>query len=152
MATSTVTPTENKIKYNLSVNYVSADGSTKQAVSEREFSVPDKTAKITVNVVADDGKTNKTVERDFERIVVADQDGLLALLNENPYLVISAFNYGADLFARNTIKGPIATEVEGPGKALAKLAEQIMTSRAKLGKPITKERALQMAQLMSEEE
>jgi len=152
MATTTVQPSESKTLFNLSISYKNGAGETKTAKSEREFSIPEKDGEITVNFTDDDGKTQKTVKRSFERVILKDEADVLAMLQENPYLLISAANYGLDLYARTTIKGPIATEVEGPGKALAKMADQIMASRAKLGKPITKERALAMAKAMADEE
>lgn len=147
------TPTETKTKqtYTLAVEYESADGSYKTATVEKDFTPPDELTSITVKTFGADGTPDKEAERKFKRPVVQDQGQLLTLLDKNPWLVIAATNYGLDLFSRNVIKGPITTEIEGPGKAIAKLADQIFASRAKLGKPITKERALELARLTSEE-
>jgi len=152
MATVTANPevqTEKKPSFTLSVQYTKADGSWASATSEREFTIPEDRAKITVAYTDDQGK-QQTVDRLFDRLIVKSVDEALQLLNENPYLYMAATNYGLDLFYRNTVKGPIATEIEGPGKALAKLADQIMASRAKLGKVISKERAFELAKQMAE--
>lgn len=148
MATPTA-EVEAKNKYTIEVRYESQDGTFKTAVSEREFNVPDKVGTVTVNVIGDNGKTGDPVERKFERIIAPTQEEFLALFESNPWFVMAAYHYGADLYARNVIKAPIATEVEGPGKAIAKLAEQIMASRQKLGRPIDKEKALELATQMA---
>lgn len=148
MATPTA-EVETKNKYTMEVRYESQDGTFKTATSEREFNVPDKVATVTVSVIGDDGKTSKTEERKFERIVAPTKEEFLSLFEANPWFVMAAYHYGADLFARNVVKAPIATEVEGPGKAIAKLAEQILASRAKLGRPIDKEKALELATQMA---
>lgn len=152
MATSPVTANQKANQYTVSVNYVSADGTWKTAKSEREFSQPETQGKITVKIVDDDGKTEKSVERGFDKtgLVVTSAADLLSLLEKNPNFVLATFNYGADLICRNVIKAPIAAEVEGPGKAIQKMANQLFDSRAKIGKPISREKALKLAQMAHE--
>ena len=146
MATPTMKP-----KFDLTVEWENKDGLWLPATSERNFDVPDEIGSIKVTVVGDDGKSSADHERRFKRLVVKDERDSLNLLQSNKYLALASQNYGLDLFARGTIKGPIAAEVEGPGKTIRKLADQIFASRQKLGKPISQERALELAAAMSEE-
>ena len=148
MAT-TPTVTE-KPKFELTTEWLSQDGSWKTATSERNFDPPDEIGEIEVAVIGDDGKTSQGHKRSFKRLVVRNKADLLKLLQDNPLLAMQAANYGLDLYARSTIKGPIAGEVEGPGKAIKKLADQIFASRQKIGKPITLERALELAASMAD--
>lgn len=145
------TTEQTKPKFSFSVEYKSQDGSWKTATSEREFTIPEGITEVSVNIVGDDGKQEQ-VKREFRRRVVESQDDLLALISENPYLALAAANYGLDLYARNTVKAPIATEVEGPGKLLKKSADQIFNARQKMGKPVTMERAFELAKRSLEEE
>lgn len=132
-----------KPKWTLSVEFKSQDGSWKTASSEREFSVPEYETEVSVNIVDDNGN-QETIKRKFRRILVSTKEELLQLLSENEYFVMAAFLYGADLLARNTVKGPIAAEVEGPGKMIKSQAEKLVANRAKLGKPISLERAIEL--------
>lgn len=151
MTQPTVTEKE---KYTLSVQYQSKDGSFKTAVVEKDFGLPEIDGDVTVNVVEDDGVTTRQVNRAFKRIVLESKEDVLDWLQDEDKTraLISAANYGLDLYARNAIKGPIASEEEGPGKVIAKLADQIMTSYQKLGKTITREKALEKAQRQMEED
>lgn len=135
MATQPIPVVEKKPKFSLTVKWQSEDGTWNDATSERSFEVPDKYGEITVNYVSEDGKSSDDIKRTFERIRFHDAREVLAALGDNPMFVISALNYGADLYARGTIKGPIAAQMEGPGKTLRKMAEQFIASRRKLGKP-----------------
>ena len=145
------TPTT-KQKFSMAVKWQSKDGSWKTAESERSFDVPEQMGEIKVSIVDDDGKQSD-VTRSFERVRVETQEDLLALMESNLLLALSAVNYGLDLYARGTIKGPVAAEVEGDGKAIAKLANQIMKSRAKVGKkPISLERAMELAKAQLEDD
>lgn len=135
MATSQATPVEKKPKFALTVKWQSENGDWNEATSERSFEVPDQYGKISVTIVTEDGKGSTDVDRVFERVVFHNERDVVNMLQSNPLFVISALNYGSDLYCRGTIKGPIAAQVEGPGKTLRKMAEQFIASRRKLGKP-----------------
>ena len=138
------TPKTEKPKFELTISWQHENGQWTEATSERSFDVPDELAEIKVSVVSDDGKTTSDVTRNFKRRVIKNESEAFQLLKSEPLLAVSALNYALDLFARGTIKGPIASEVEGPGKAIKKMAEQLKKSREALGKPITLERALEI--------
>lgn len=133
-----------KPKFELTIAWQRQNGEWTESTSERSFDLPEELAEIKVSVVSDDGKTTDDVTRNFKRRVIKNESEAFQLLKSEPLLAVSALNYALDLFARGTIKGPIASEVEGPGKAIKKMAEQLKKSREALGKPITLERALEI--------
>lgn len=153
MATQMTPPAaEAKQKFSLSVKYQKADGSWAVANGEKDFTLPENVGSIDVKYTANDGSSQKTETRKFERSVVANVEELLAAIQANPLAEIAARNYGYDLFHRNIIKAPIGTEMEGPGKTLLKMAENLIASRQKLGKSeITLERALEIVKATMED-
>ena len=148
---ATATEAIKKITFLFTAKYKNKAGEWAETTKETEFSLPDLITDVSVNFVGDDGKQQQ-VKRDFERFIVHDVSEALSLLESNPYLTIQAINYALDLMYRNAVKGPIATEEEGPGKLLKKMAEQTFASRAKMGKPITMERAFELAKRTLEED
>lgn len=136
------------------VEYQSKDGSWKTATVKKPFVVPSLVSEIEVPVIEADGETTRKVKRNFKRKLVETVEDAIKLLNDptTRFITLAGINYSFDLFARGAIKAPIASEEEGPGKVIAKLADQIMASFAKRGKKLSAERALKMAVEMHEAE
>lgn len=151
------TPTQsNKVEFTFSAGYKSKDGTWKQIEAKREFDPSEVKSdkpgfargKISVNVTEDDGTTTRTVEREIEFPYITSVSEMFDLLNTNPWLVISGWNYGTNLFARQVLKSPIAVEEEGPGRQIAKAAQELFDRRQKMGRPLSMERALELAREM----
>lgn len=147
------TPTAQKPKFKMLVDYEStaedAVNGWKTAEAEREFAVPDSESSIKIVTLATDGVTEEKTDRKFRRRVVGSKKDVLDLLESEELLTIAALNYGIDLFSRSAIKQPLINEIEGPGKQIKKLADQIFDSRKKIGHPVTPEQALQLARIAS---
>lgn len=56
-----------------------------------------------------------------------------------------AANYGFNLKARATVRAAIQSRLEGPDKAINKMVADLVKARAAAGKPITEEKAREMA-------
>lgn len=144
---------EPKLKATFETSFLSNDGEYKTVVVEKNFDLPDAIGEVAVNIIEDDGKTNKQVKRKFRRFVVESVEDVMSLLQnpETARMLIMSANYGYDLYARNAVKAPIAAEEEGPGRLIAKEAERLMESRKKIGRPITLERAIELVRASFEE-
>ena len=145
-----MTATEAKTKFNLKVEYQDKTGNWVTAEGSREFALPDEEGKIEVTYVKPDGKEQGTEVRKFKRLVLRSREDVLeALGDENSTMaLLYSHAYGSDLLYRSVIKVPIVAEVEGPGRVIAKLADDIIKSYRKLGKSISEEEALAAAQKM----
>ena len=144
------TPTEKTEKqtFDLTVKYKSpVSGEWLETTATKKLFEPDAISTVAVNYTDNEGKS-QSKDCEFESISIPNVEAALALLNSNPLFALSAMRYGADLYARNIAKAPQGTELEGPGKLLKKQAEQFMASRAKMGKPITLDRAMEIVKQM----
>lgn len=147
-------PSESKVQGTFNVEYLSKDGSFKSLAVTKNFEIPDEITTVSIKITSEDGSKQEDVEGTFKRVLIKDVAEALEWLQDpkRAYAFIGAAMYGFDLWARNAVKAPIATEIEGPGKAIAKLAKDLIASYAKMGKTITMEKALIKAQLMHEED
>jgi hypothetical protein len=141
--------TDTKPTFKVRVEYETPDGKWQSNEGERDFTVPNELSKIQITTVAADGETQVKTDCRFKRRIAASKEDILTYLENDPLCTISAFNYGYDLFARGVIKVPLQTAIEGPGKQIQKIAEQIFDSRAKIGYPVTQAEALQLARVAS---
>lgn len=137
-----------KLKGAFNVEFQSKDGSWKEVKVEKAFVIPQTESDVDVNVTDADGSSTRKVNRNFRRKIVTSVKEAIELLsnNETRYITLAGINYAFDLFARGAIKGPIATEEEGPGKVIAKAAEQMVANFEKLGIPFTLDEALKLVQ------
>ena len=149
------TPTEKNDKqtFEVSVQYKSpVSGEWKEIKATKKLFSPDEVSTVAVSYTDNDGKS-QSKDCEFKQIPGFETiESLLGLAQTNPIYVLSCARYGGDLYARNIAKGPQGTELEGPGKLFKRQAEQLMDSRAKQGKALTFERALEIVKMMNEME
>jgi len=149
------TPTEktDKQTFDVTVQYKSpVTGEWKETKATKKLFAPDEISTVAVNYTDNDGKS-QSKDCEFRQIPGFETiESLLGLAQTNPAFVLSCARYGGDLYARNIAKAPQGLELEGPGKLYKKQAEQLMDSRAKQGKTITFERALEIVKMMNEME
>ena len=101
---------------------------------------------VTVNI------GDKEFTRTYEREDISTVEEAVTLLSDavKGAEFISDRNYGHDLRLRGGVKAKIMAEYAGPERALAKIASGIMAFRASIGKPVTEERAMEMAKAQAE--
>jgi hypothetical protein len=148
-------PTEktDKQTFEVAVRYKSpVSGEWLETKATKKLFSPEKISTVAVNYTDNDGKS-QSQDCEFEQIPGFETiESLLGLAQTNPTFVLSCARYGSDLYGRNIAKAPQGTELEGPGKMLKKQAEQLMSSRAKQGRVITFERAMEIVQAMNDME
>lgn len=102
-----------------------------------------KTSDATVSVKIGDKEFSKA----YSKVEAENSDDILKLLGtpDSAKEVIRLYNYGQDLKVRATVRQAILQENEGPDKAIAKLAADIVKMYAGAGRTITPEKALEKA-------
>lgn len=76
---------------------------------------------------------------------VAAVDDILTLLSTKPDEVVAKYNAALEAAARAAIRNDVVSKQGAPAKAIQKLAKTIFEGRKVIGKPITMDRATELA-------
>ena len=96
----------------------------------------------------------KEFVKSYQQVVKASVtvDDILALLQDEKTAkqLINDWHYGADLKAKSEVRNSILNEQAGPEKSIEKLSKDIFKMRAANGKPVTEEKAKELAKAFLE--
>lgn len=76
---------------------------------------------------------------------VASVDDILSLLQNKPDEVVAKYNAALEAAARAAIRNDVVSKQGAPAKAIQKLAKTIFEGRKVIGKPITMDKATELA-------